>query len=191
LRPIRARLTPAVSRQGESGKKARACLHEWDVPIGIRKKKGAEDILAEGQPLDGGRGGCGGRPPDDPPGSVLLPGCGGLRGFFGCGRVLSSRLVFAPDLGRPEAGGAKGNPSADSLPPSHRLGGNGNICRRLYGAILHGQASLLDPSGGSFLPVHLQLPASPAGPPQMVVPAGLTKSTGESGVRLILHRGLC
>ena len=166
------------------------CPYESIVPIEIRAENGSPNILAEGQLLDGGHRGCGGRHADDHPVPVLLPGEGKFPRFFLYGGLLSSRLGFASDLGRPEAEGAKRSSSADSLSRSNRMGGSRNLRCRLYRAILHCQASLLGPSGRSCPPLRLQLLSCPAILSEMVVPACMSKPAEESGARLIPGCGL-
>ena len=131
--------------------------------------------MAEGQLLDRGHRGFGGCPPGSHPGAIPVRGKRGFPYFFVCVGLLPSGLVFAPDLVRPEAGGAKGGSSADPLPGFDVGDGGGNLCPRLYGTVLYCQACIVDISVGSIPPVHIQLLSSQAYLSQMVVPACITE----------------
>jgi hypothetical protein len=169
--------TPLTNLDGSIGRAPgqwhSLCPYESISSNDIRTENGSQNILAEGELLDGSLCGGSSRPARVHPGIIPLHGEGRGSNFFLFGRLLLSCMVSASDLGRPETGGPKGTSYAHSLCPSGRLGGGGNFHRRLYGAILHCQASIPYPSGSSSPPVHLQLLSSPPYLSQMVAPASV------------------
>jgi hypothetical protein len=187
LSPVRQIYT--LSRSNPQGEKNHCRKPEEAGGNGNRSANAKEHLLAAGQLLDGGSSRCSGRPTIDLHRIIPLSGKGAFPSFLVCDGLFLSGMVPPPDLGRPEAGEAKGSSAALSGFLSERVGAFGGYRRRRRRGVFPCQASFRDPSGRSFLPVRLQLLSSPAYLSQMVAPACLSISA-ERRVRLIHCRGL-